>query len=848
MAITIPFLLLRRRIYNAYASRLKTANEELAASEAKYRNILESIHEAYYEVDLDGNFTFFNPSLLRMLGASEDQVMGTSYRSLTNEIYAEKLDRFFSDIKHGRTHLKTCDWELTTIQGETVLMDVSAHLIQTHDGEPVGFQGIARDITRRKNAENRLAMANVELEAKNHQLLREIERSLESTRYLELAYTELKQIFNASVEGMWVIDSGFTVIRVNDALLAMLGLDHSQVVGKKCHEIFAGHICHGSRCPLRQVLKGAGQVEIDVEKEVCPGRRLPLTVTASPFRDPEGAMLGALISIRDITAQKKAAALQQAKIKAESENRAKSEFLANMSHEMRTPLNGIIGLTELLQGTRLRKGQLDLVKTIVSESEALLKIINDVLDLARIEAGKVDVLAEPFDLGQVLAEVTDGLGVKAACKGLALKVSKAPQIPAGLVGDAGKLRQVLVNLTGNAIKFTHTGEIVISVESKHETPGNLRLKFSVQDTGVGIAPEKQAVIFERFTQADGSTTRQYGGSGLGTTISRHLVELMGGQVGVSSRTGHGSTFWFILDFEKASPGAAAELAGKMRHDTAPPPVPEPANDAGRFQKSRILLVEDYPTNQRVAMAHLEAAGYRVDLATNGREAVEAVRTVSYDLVLMDIQMPEMDGYAATKEIRAWEEDSRRGQDHGQPPRKSQNRLPIIAMTAHAMTGYRQRCLASGMDDFLSKPLKRSILLAAVGKWAESEGAPCDPAPNPPDRPPPRTDAPLNYSLALEEFMGERALLDDVIEGFTENVEQQIPRLRQAIAERDAERVHQEAHAIKGGAANLTADDLARAAAELVDIGRAGDLKSGEQLLEKFEAEFDRVRDFVASNR
>lgn len=858
LLVSLPFVFLTRHISLAYMSQLKTANENMARSEAKYRNILESIHETYYEVDLNGCFTFFNPSLCRILGMSKKELTGMSYRKLADEANAERLGQFFSDVKHGRTPLKTCDWEMTTQRGETIHMEVSARLMPDADGRPIGFQGIARDITRRKMAENRLGKANLELEANNHQLLREIERSIESTRFLELAYTELKQIFNASVEGMWVIDSGFNVLRVNDAFLSMFQLDRENVLERRCYDIFACHSCHGPQCPLRQILGGASQVQIDMEKERNDGTRLPLTLTATPFRDPEGALLGALIGLRDMTERKQAEAMQQAKLRAESENQAKSEFLANMSHEMRTPLNGIIGLTELLRETLLDVPQQSLVTTIANESDALLKIINDVLDLARIEAGKAEISADPFDLCRVLKDVAGGLGLKASRKGLALTVSPPPDTATRLVGDAGKLRQILVNLTGNAVKFTQAGKIAIVVTVESENRHRVRLKFSVQDTGIGIAADKQALIFERFTQADGSNTRQYGGSGLGTTISRHLVELMGGRIGASSSPGKGSTFWFVLDFQKAGREnpkkplqVPPEATGRGTDRIAPPFGHAPESNPGNHDGPRILLVEDYPTNQQVALAHLKTAGYRVDLAENGQQAVEAVQTAPFDLVLMDIQMPVIDGHAATGKIRDWEATLHRDETpdaspvNGQTPPKKWKRLPIIAMTAHAMAGYQEKCLASGMDDFLSKPLKRELLLATVEKWV-GKGIVTDTAKETATVPPILSHGqPLDYPRVLEEFMGERALLAEIVLGFQKAVEKQIPLLHQAIADRDADTVHREAHAIKGGAANLTADALAAVAAELTEAGRNKDLARAKDMMERFETEFKRMKAFVS---
>ena len=347
--------------------------------------------------------------------------------------------------------------------------------------------------------------------------------------------------------------------------------------------------------------------------------------------------------------------------------------------------------------------------------------------------------------------------------------------------------------------------------AESEKRHHLRLDFSVQDTGIGVPEDKLSQIFERFTQADGSTTRQYGGSGLGTTISRHLVELMGGRIGASSQPGKGSTFWFTLDFPRAAQNNQVasgpdrlESRKQNRVRTATVANDEPGRDTDDQKRKRILLVEDYPTNQQVALAHLKAAGYRVDLAKNGRQAVEAVQESPYDLVLMDIQMPEMDGYTATEKIRTWEEIRHQKErhddsavEHQRQPREWR-RLPIIAMTAHAMAGHSEKCLASGMDDFLSKPLKRDHLLATVGKWIENGVVGSQPEQAPAAHPVVSHGAPLDYDRALEEFMGEKGLLVEIMMGFQESVGKQIPLMHEAIAARDAETVHREAHAIKGG--------------------------------------------------
>jgi PAS domain S-box-containing protein len=947
----------------------KAAEKKLKESEERHRMLLERLPESVVVYDLEGKAVYVNPAFEKTFGWSRDEVLGKKINFVPPELEAETKAAIQKMLAAGR---ETLFFETRRLTKKGDQLDVRVNTAPFHDpnGLKVGNIVILNDITERKRAEK--AIKNSE--------------------------QRLSQIVNFLPDPTIVVDDEGTVVTWNQAMENLSDIKADDMVGKGNYEYALPF--YGERRPILidlvkdwdaeyekkylSVIKDGKNLISESYHPSLGGKELYLQAIAGLIYDAAGEVAGAIESLRDITERKHMEAeLIEAKHIADEANKAKSDFLANMSHEIRTPMNAVIGMTHLALKTELTAKQKDYLHKIQSSANSLLGIINDILDFSKIEAGKLDMESVDFNLDDVLDNLGNLVSVKAQEKeDIEVLFATAQNVPRFLVGDPLRLGQILINLSNNSVKFTDSGEIVVSTELVETNKDRITLKFSVSDTGIGLTAEQAGKLFQSFSQADTSTTRKYGGTGLGLAISKKLANMMGGEIWVNSEPGQGSTFSFTATFglgredvkkrfapapdlrgmkalvvddnptsreilrdmlesfsfevtlaatgqegidevEKADKDKPFEMvimdwkmpgmdgieasrrikehpglshvphivmvtaygreevmqkAGKIGLDglLLKPVSPsvlfdtiiqahgEEVLDTSRITQGReeaealalikgakILLVEDNEINQQVAKEILEGADLIVSLADDGQQAVNMVKESHYDVILMDIQMPVMDGYQATKAIRKWEGGMRKkiGKDSDlkseiRDPKSKIESLPIIAMTAHAMAGDEEKSLNAGMNGHVTKPIDPEQLFSTLQKWIQpadkralTQKAEVSAAKEAVTKAPPEVRAELElpdslpgFDLAegLQRLQGNQKLYRKLLLDFGAKYTEAAVEIRAALDKKDFKQAHSLVHNLKGLAGNLAASELQAAAVEIEKLIKGDQKKAASQ--------------------
>jgi two-component system, sensor histidine kinase and response regulator len=941
----IEMQLVNFRLNESNAALDRTVAErtaKLLQSEERFQLAVRGSTDGIWDWNVLTNEVYYSPRFKELIGYSDEEFPNV-FSSFESRLHSEDHDSTLQRVNEHLTKQRPYDVEyrLLTKSGEYRWFRARGQAIWSSNGQPERMAGSITDITE-------------------EHLLRE----------------RFRLAVEASPAALLMLDQSGIILMANSRSATLFGYENGELIGQsaeillttKLRREYPNHRDHFFE-DLRLQAMGA---ELDLLAVRKDGTNFPAKVGLSPVATAGGQAI--ICGVMDITHQVIALdTMRQAKEQAESASRAKSSFLANMSHEIRTPMNGIIGMVQLLSQTDLRSNQRDYLATVDESAHVLLRLLNDILDFSKIEAGKLELECVEFRLSECVTRTTQLLLLRAAEKGLEIACRIAPDVPDYLRGDCGRLQQVLVNLIGNAIKFTEAGEIVVNIFTVSLSNSHVRLQISISDTGIGIPQGKLDEIFHPFEQAESSTTRRFGGTGLGLAISKQLVSMMDGRLWVESEFGKGSTFHFtvqvqvspnqhlrepaelaslkgltvliiddnatnrrflkeiaeywemhpiladsaaaarsileetsgsgsrmpiqliLLDHHMPSedgfkfaeslrqlpapvrcpifmisssgisadsedmrklgierfmtkPVIASDLLNKLlelfgRSGKPTPPVSSVA-DLATTAPRRILLVEDNEINRRVASAMLRSRGHQVIMLENGQEAVDILANEEFDVVLMDMQMPIMDGYLATAEIRKRE-------------KKTGGHIPIVAMTAEALKGDREHCLVSGMDDYVSKPILQVELFRAVERFpavcldatrssAVEKAIQCTPATQPQvvesqlsSVPPPQPRA-MDWSLAKERLPGGPKMMQEFVNLFKQDSPARLLDIRHAIETRDAELLRRSSHTLKSNLNYFGATTAAELALSLETLGRNKSFDQAESLLAALEKEFARV--------
>jgi len=777
-----------------------TARRQAQEGQARLASIVQASREAIFGKTLDGVVTSWNPGAEVLFGYTAAEMIGSPIETLIPPEGTDDEAQVRARVARG---LGVEHYETVRVRKDGTSVDVSATFSPIEDsaGRIVGIATICRDVTERKRAE-----------------------------------AKFQGLLESAPDAIVVVGADGLIRLVNRQTELLFGWSRSELVGQPVERLIpdrlsAHHPVLRAGFFVNPSVRTMG-ANLELAARRKDGSEFPVDISLSPLDTEEGVLVSA--SVRDVTERKRAEAallereeqLAAARDEALEGSRLKSQFLANMSHEIRTPMNGVLGLAQLLLTGDLDPEQRRRVMQLHESGESLLAIINDILDLSKMEAGKLELEVADFNLAATVESVVSLCWSSATDKGLTLTLEEAPEVPEWVRGDSLRLRQILLNIVGNAIKFTERGTVELTVDVAAPT----RLRFVVRDTGIGIDQLAKARLMEPFSQADASTTRRFGGTGLGLAICRQLVELMGGSLDFTSELGLGTTFWFEVDLPQGAPQhtkVGGSASGLTRAEVAQ------GTDSGPVDGVRILLVDDAEINREVGKGLLRSLGYEVDTVSSGAEAVNATQRGIYAAVLMDCLMPVMDGYEATRRIR----------DLNDPAR----RVPIIALTAAAMSGDRDRCLAAGMDDYVSKPLDLERLTAALARCTP-EGAPEAPASG--DRGfsdvlPPSADERLEAALVDRLELIRSRLPSEafarICDEFLAATPELIDRLSAAVRTSDSDTARSVAHNLKGTMATVGAVRLSVV---------AGRMEQGEgdadALLRQIRDEYDRARGVVTS--